>query len=399
MVTNLDNVTPKKFEVSNMSRLIMVILAGLGTAALIAGFFVDKERAWHAYLTAYCFFVTMALGGLFFTAIHHATSAGWSVNVRRVSESFAAFVPVVVILGLPIVFFARHNLFEWLDPAIVSKDALLQGKAGYLNQTFFAVRFLLFGALWILFGRKIVGPSLRQDEDGQEIWSVRAAKWSVAFLLVFALSFSFFSVDFLMSLQPHWFSTIFGVYVFGGLFQATMALMILVCLFVIKNNLSNGLINIEHVHDLAKYMKAFTIFWAYIAFSQFMLIWYANLPEETIFFLNRADGGWLTISVALLVFRFIVPFLALLPRWAKRTPGHLTAVCILVLAMQYMDLYWIVYPSYSKEHVAFSWMEIGVFLGFAGAFALVVTRFLSSHNLVPSRDPHKHESNAHHVVY
>lgn len=399
MGSNLDNVTPQKFQVSNMSRLIMVVLAGLGTAAMIAAYFVDRERAWHSYLTSYFFFTTLALGGLFFTAIINVTAAGWSVNIRRLAESLTSFLPLVFVLGLPIVFLAKDNLYSWLNPAIVAKDAILLGKVAYLNQTGFLIRFVLFAGLWIFFARKIVGFSLKQDEDGQETWTARAVKWSVAYLLVFALSFSFFSVDMLMSLQPHWFSTIFGIYCFAGMFQSTMAVLCLLGLFIMKNGWSNGLINEEHVHDLAKFMKAFTVFWAYIAFSQFMLIWYANLPEETIFFLDRANGNWLYVSIGLFVFRFIVPFLALLPRWAKRTPAHLATVCILVLIMQYVDLYWLIYPNYTIDRVAFSWMEIGVFLGFLGAFGLIVTRFLSTHNLTPIRDPRKHESNAHHVVY
>ncbi len=399
MGSNLDNVTPQKFQISNLSRLVMVILAALGVATMIAAFFVDRERAWHSYLVSFFYFTTLAMGGLFFAAIQHATSAGWSVNVRRVAESLTAFLPLIFVLGLPIVFLANQNLYLWLDSAAVAKDAILSGKAAYLNKSFFIVRFVLFAGLWMFFAKKIVGFSLKQDEDGSETWTAKALKWSVAYLLVFALSFSLFSVDLLMSLQPHWFSTIFGVYCFAGMFQSTMALMCLICLFIIKNGWSNGLITMEHVHDLAKFTKAFTVFWAYIAFSQFMLIWYANLPEETIFYLERANGSWLYMSVGLLVFRFVVPFLALLPRWAKRTPGHLAAVCVLILVMQYVDLFWLVYPNYTTEHVAFSWMEIGVFLGFAGAFGLAVTGFLSRYNLTPLKDPRKHESNAHHVVY
>lgn len=396
---DLENVSPQKFQISNMSRLIMVILAGIGTAAFIAGFFVDRERVWHAYLVSFFYFTSLAMGGLFFTAIQHATSAGWSVNVRRFAESLTAFIPYIFVFGLPIVFLANKDLYMWLDHDLVAKDPILLGKSAYLNQAFFAVRFILFAGVWIFFARKIVGFSLAQDNDGKEQWTAVALKWSVAFLLVFALSFSFFSVDFLMSLQPHWFSTIFGVYCFAGMFQSSLALLCLISLFVIKNGWAKGLVTMEHVHDLAKFTKAFTVFWAYIAFSQFMLIWYANLPEETVFYLDRANGGWLYISIALLVFRFAVPFLALLPRWAKRTPGHLASVCILILVVQYLDIYWLIYPNFSHEKVAFSWMEIGIFLGFMGIFGLVVTRFLSQYNLIPIKDPRKSESINHHVVY
>jgi hypothetical protein len=321
------------------------------------------------------------------------------VNVRRLAESLTAFIPLVLLLGLPIAIFAGKDLYLWLNAEVVAKDAILQGKAAYLNKTFFVVRFVIFAGAWFFFAKKIIGFSLEQDKDRKDQWTELAQKWSVAFLVVFALSFSLFSVDFLMSLEPHWFSTIFGVYCFAGLFQSSLALLTLMALYVERNGLAKGLVTIEHVHDLAKLTKGFTVFWAYIAFSQFMLIWYANLPEETIFYIHRSHGGWLVVSLSLLIFRFVVPFLALLPRWAKRTPGHLTAVCTLILVMQYVDLYWLVYPNLNHDHITFSWVEVGAFVGFMGLFGLAVTRFLSQYNLIPIKDPRRQESLNHHVTY
>lgn len=396
---DLDNVSPQKFQLDPKLKTAMAALACGGGVLLALGFMVDHERAWHAYLVSFFYFTCLAMGGLFFTALQHMASAGWSVNIRRLSEALTAFIPYLIVLGLPIVFFAGKDLYLWLDADVVAADPILTGKAAYLNKTFFAIRFVLFAGAWAFFAKKIVGFSLQQDNDGKDEWTTLALKWSVIFVLFFALSFSFFSVDFLMSLEPHWFSTIFGIYCFAGMFQATLALLCLISMYVIHKGWARGLITIEHVHDLAKYTKAFTVFWAYIAFSQFMLIWYANLPEETIFYLHRSHGGWLYISVGLIVFRFVVPFLALLPRWAKRTPSHLATVCVLILVMQYVDLYWLVYPNYSNEFVAFSWMEIGAFVGFLGGFGLVVTQFLAKYNLLPIKDPRKSESTNHHVVY
>lgn len=396
---NLENVSPQKFQLDPKVKTALAALACVGGVLLAIGFMVDRERAWHAYLVSFFYFTCLAMGGLFFTAIQHMASAGWSVNIRRLAEALTAFIPYLLVLGLPIVFFAGKDLYLWLDADVVAADPILTGKAAYLNKTFFAIRFVLFACVWAFFAKKIVGFSLQQDNDGKDEWTALALKWSVIFVLVFALSFSFFSVDFLMSLEPHWFSTIFGVYCFAGMFQSTLALLCLISMYVIHKGWARGLVSIEHVHDLAKYTKAFTVFWAYIAFSQFMLIWYANLPEETIFYLHRSHGGWLYISVGLIVFRFVVPFLALLPRWAKRTPSHLASVCVLILVMQYVDLYWLVYPNYSNEFVAFSWMEIGAFVGFLGGFGLVVTQFLTKYNLLPIKDPRKSESTNHHVVY
>lgn len=393
----VDKVEPKKFQLSSTGNLMLMVFIGIGVACLAAGFVVDKERVWHAYLTSYFYFASLAIGGLFFSAIQHAVSAGWSVNIRRICESMTAFLPVVLVAGVPLLF-AGSDLYLWLDKEVVAHDAILKGKASYLNTGFWAVRMIVFGLMWIFFAKKIVGYSLAQDEDGSESWTKKMVPWSIGFLLTFALSYSLFSVDLLMSLEPHWFSTIWGVYCFAGLFQSTLAFMILMVLFCRSKGFVTGLMTIEHVHDLAKFLKGFTVFWAYIAFSQFMLIWYANLPEETVFYLHRSHGGWMEVSLALLIFKFIVPFIALMPRWAKRTPQHLVMVCGLVLIMQYVDLYWIVYPNY-QDHVVFSWMEIGLFIGFMGAFLFLVTRFLAKHNLVPVKDPRIHESLSHHVTY
>lgn len=391
--------TPEKFKLEPSLKMGLMGATGIGALLLGGAFYANAERAWHAYLVSYFFFTCLSLGGLFFAALQHVAAAGWSVNVRRVCESFTAFLPMALLLGAPLVLFAGSDLWLWLDQSIVSHDKILQAKEAYLNQGFFSVRFFLFAALWIFFSWKLVGFSVKQDEDGAEHWTQKSVTWSVAFLLVFSLSFSLFSVDMIMSLEPHWFSTIFGVYCLAGLFQSFLALLILVCLHIMNRGWTNGLINIEHVHDIAKFMKGFTVFWAYIAFSQFMLIWYANLPEETIFYLHRSHGGWLYMSIGLLVFRFVVPFLALLPRWAKRTPAHLIPVCILILVMQYVDLYWLVYPNYDNEHLAFSWYELAPFICFAGLFGLMVAKFLSCNNIMPIKDPRREESANHHVTY
>ena len=396
---SVEKVEPKKFELPGNGKIILFAMMGIGLATVAAGFALGQaERVWHSYLTSYFFFTCLGLGGLFFTAIQHATSAGWSVNVRRISEAMTAFLPAVLIGGL-LILLAGSKLYLWLDHDVVAKDAILSGKSGYLNSTFFAIRVIISVGLWMFFANKIVGHSVRQDSDGDERWTRKLVPLSIGFIMVFALSFSLFSVDLLMSLEPHWFSTIFGVYCFAGLFQSTLAFMVLMCLYVQSKGWVTGLITSEHVHDLAKLLKGFTVFWAYIAFSQFMLIWYANLPEETVFYLHRSHGGWMEVSMALLVFKFIVPFALLLPRWAKRTPKHLVIVCVLVLIMQYVDIYWMVYPNYSHDYLAFSWMEIGSFIGFAGLFLFMVTRFLSRNNLIPIKDPRIHESLSHHVTY
>ncbi len=389
---------PGSMVVTPAVKTVYAVAIFLGIVILAASMVKSADRAWHAYVTGYFYFVSLALGGLFFTSIQHITKAGWSVNVRRIAESFTAFLPFVA-LGAVGVFLGGPKLYEWFHTDAVAADALLAHKAGYLNKGFFAVRLVLFVSLWLWFAKVLVGRSLVQDKSKDPMLTVKSVGTSIAFILVFAFSYSFFAVDTLMALEPRWFSTIFGVYCFAGLFQSTMATMILVILYLKKQGKLAGYVNENHLHDLGKLMFGFTVFWAYIAFSQYMLIWYANLPEETFFYIPRLEPGWVWVSISLVLFKFIVPFLALLPRWAKRTPGHLGAVSVLILVMQYVDLYWLVYPNFNAKKAVFGLPEIGGFALFFGLFLFSVTRFLSRNELVPVGDPRIEESLHHHVVY
>ena len=392
---------PGTLQVSARLKTVYSVLMFLGAISFIITLASgDADRAWHAYLIGFFYTLSLALGGLFLTSIQHLTKAGWSVNVRRFFEAFTAYLPWAAGMGIILLLFGAGSLYEWLHPEVVAKDALLQHKAPYLNKAFFWVRFVGFFALWIYFTKIIVGRSLEQDKSGDVNLTHKMATYSIPFILTFALSYSFFSVDTLMSLEAHWFSTIFGVYTFAGLFQSTIAFTILVIAYLTAKNRLTGFVDANHLHDLGKFLFAFTVFWAYIAFSQYMLIWYANLPEETIFFEPRSHGAWAYVSVSLILFKFIVPFLALLPQWAKRNLNHLVAVSFLILIMQFVDLYWLVYPNLKADHsLVFGATEIFVFLGFIGLFLFAVTNFMSKHSLVAYKDPRIQESMHHHVVY
>ena len=390
---------PGQYETSPRVKGVAAVLIFIGFIVFTVTLMQDYKRAWLAYLIPLFYFTSLALGGLFFSAIQHVTKAGWSVNIRRVIESLSSFLPFAALLTGAYVIFGSSKVYKWLNPEYVAADPILVHKEPYLNMSFFVIRTVLFFVLWYAYKRIIVGRSIAQDESGDENITHGLVGQSIAFILIFAFSYSFFSVDLLMSLEPHWFSTIFGVYTFAGLFQSTLAFLIISLLYMKKKGLMEGYVTSDHLHDLGKFLFAFTVFWAYIAFSQYMLIWYANLPEETLFIIPRSENGWVYVSIFLLLFKFIVPFLALLPRWAKRTPAHLIAVSCLILVMQYVDLYWLVYPTFYQETPKFGLSEIGIFLGFAGIFILSVTKFWSSNRLVPLKDPRIQESMHHHVVY
>lgn len=394
------SVEPGKYTKTQTTKGLIFVSIFIGILSFAIAYQVDKtphkSLAWEGYLTAFFYFVSLALGGLFFTAIQYVTSAGWSVTVRRIAESFSSFLPVAAVAAVVFLIFGTHHVFEWMHLDVVAKDALLTKKAAYLNEKFYIVRMAVFFGLWVFFAKMLVGNSLKQDTSGDHLLTKKNVTISVIFLLVFALSYSLFSVDNFMSLDPHWFSTIYGIYCFSGLFTSTIAFIILFVTHLMKRGLLNGLVNENHLHDLGKFLFAFTVFYAYIAFSQFMLIWYANLPEETIFYAKRATGGWMTVSMSILIFKFFVPFLLLLPRAAKRDSDHLVRVSVLVLIMQYVDNFWLVSPNFSEKAYVPVW-GIGIFLGFLGLFLASVTKFLEKNPIVPVKDPRMHEATHHHV--
>lgn len=387
-----------KFVAPQSLKTAAYALLGIGAITFIVGLLQNPERMWTSYLTAFFYFSCLGLGGLFFAAINHVSGAGWSVTIRRYAEAMTSFIPFILVGGLVMLLGAK-TLFPWLNPAVVESSPLVAAKTAYLNIGFFVVRLVLFCAGWFLFKWFIVGNSIHQDHDGRVERTLKNVGLSVGFILFFALSFSLFSVDLLMSLLPTWYSTIFGVYTFAGLFQSSLAVLCLIIIYMKRHGFVKGYVTHDHLHDVVKYMKGFTIFWAYIAFSQFMLIWYANIPEETEYYIMRAQHGWLGVSMALLIFRFVVPFIALLPRGLKRNEGHVIAVSILILIMQYVDIWWMVYPNFYHGHITFGFWEVGLFALFAGLFLIGLISFFTKFSLVPLKDPRLEESLNHHVTY
>ncbi|KYG64250.1 molybdopterin oxidoreductase [Bdellovibrio bacteriovorus] len=392
------NLHVSKFEAPAKLKTLSFALIAIGLLTFVVGLMKNQERLWTSYLVAFFFFASMAVSGLFWVAINNVAKAGWSVTIRRFAEATTSFIPAILIGGL-VLLVGFKTLYPWANQEVLDASPVVAAKTAYLNTGFFVVRLFIFALGCMLFRYIIVGNSLKQDQTGDENLTNKNVSPAVAFIVFFALAFSFFSVDLLMSLLPTWYSTIFGIYTFSGMFQAGMAFLAIVIVLMRRHGFVKGYVTDEHQHDVVKYLKGFSIFWAYIAFSQFMLIWYANLPEETEYYIMRSQGGWMGVSLALLIFRFVVPFLALLPRGAKRNGNHVILVSTIVLIMQYVDIYWMVYPNFFDGHVTFGFWEIGIFAGFAGLFILTVMSFWSKHSLVPLKDPRIHEAINHHVAY
>ncbi len=383
-----------KYALSLPMRLFYLGLVLVGLVTFLGALKIDPNRAWHSYLLNYFYWMSLGVSGVFFVALQYITTSVWSTPIRRVADSFLGFLPVAFVLML-VLFLGVSHLYEWTHPAEVLHDSILKGKSSYLNMPFFVIRNIVFYAIWFGAAILLLKNSLAQDKNGDPRFTLKNRKIAAPFIVLFALSFTMASFDFLMSLEPHWFSTIFGVYTFAGLFYSSMAMMILFVIALRRNGVLAHVVNENHLHDLGKLMFAFCVFWAYIAFSQYMLIWYGNLPEETGFMIRRTEGAWVPISLALLFGKFVIPFFLLISRPAKRNENYLIFIAVWVLAMQWLDCYWIVYPVLNDKPV-FGWQEMGMFAGFLGLFVLSVTWVMQRIPLVPMKDPRLLEGVNHH---
>lgn len=323
--------------------------------------------------------------------LHHITRSSWATPMRRIAESFSANMYIWAIFVIPIVL-GIHNLFHWshievLDPANMEYDKILKGKSAYLNVPFFIGRQILYFAIWGFLGYRLHKISVDMDKTGDWGLTTLLRKISAPGILLFALSIAFAGFDWLMSLDPHWFSTMFGVYFFAMSFQAFWPVMILTIFFLQRNNILKNTIGKVHIYDLGAWFFAFTVFYAYIAFSQFLLIYYANLPEETLWFYHRMEGGYKYIMYGILLFRFVLPFLVLLNRSAKYNRTVLAIMSVIVLFVHFAELYWIIMPTFNEHAIHFSWIDITAFLGLGGIFFGMFFQKFSKHSLIPINDP------------
>lgn len=362
----------------------------VGILSFAAAYFYNPIRAWHGYLMNYYFISSIALGGIFFTAIQHLTSAGWSTTIRRVPEALIAWVPWAIVLLIPLIL-GGSKIYEWMNPMAIAHDPLLAMKTKYLNMPFFLIRCAMFFCTWYFVGGKLVKNSLKQDKVGGIELTLANKKWSAIFVPLFALLYTFFSVDLVMSLDPHWYSTMFGVNAFANLFLSALATIVVIVVNMYKRGYFNGSVNENHIQNIGLLMFGFTIFYAYITFCQFMLIWYGNLPEETQYYLKRWEHGWSVIAMTVVFVKFVIPFIGMLPRQTKRNPTSVVKWAYWLLAACWLDTYWMIMPNYSATPVL-PIFEIGIFLGFVGGLGLVVMKFLNTHPMQPMKDPRVQEA-------
>jgi hypothetical protein len=378
-------------------------VVGLG-ATLAAASSGDHGRAMFSYLFAYEACLALALGSLGWLLIDHSVRSAWSITVRRIAETAAATLPVFIILWIPIGTIGFHDLYPWSHE---TTDELLLKKRWFLSPSFFYLRAAIYFAVWGFLGNRLHSLSTQQDALGDDkaardaisrkIWKLCAGG-----IIVWALTQSFQAVDWLMSLQPHWYSTIFGVYFFAQSILAFFAMVVLISMALQRGGMLKKAVTVEHFHDLGKFTYGFTIFWTYIAFSQFLLMWYAGIPEETEFYLARLSGGWEYVSYGLPIAHFAIPFLFLLSRHVKRNRTGLAIAAVWTLVMHCVDMYWLVMPNFGahgeghhEPHLGVSWVDFAALFGMAGAFLAAFSYFLNRNKVICINDPRLPESLVH----
>jgi hypothetical protein len=368
------------------SQRAMLGAGALGLVAAVAGALVEPVQFFRSYLVAYLFFTGIALGSLGLVSLNHVTGGSWGVVIRRICEAAMRTLPLLLVLFVPLLF-GLGDLYEWASPEHVAHDALLQSKAPYLNVPFFIVRVVLYFAVWLVVTRYLVRWSLQQDETGDPALVQRLQFLGRGALLLYSLTMTFAAVDWAMSLEPHWFSTIYGILMIGGQVLSAFAFVIPVLLLVADREPFDHFVTAEQFHDLGKLMLAFVMLYAYFAFSQFLIIWSGNLPEETPWYLARLKGGWQYLAVVVLFLQFVLPFVILLSRNLKRNARRLAVVALIVLAARLLDLFWLVTPAFSPEQFSIHWMDVAAVFGVGGLWLSYFVWQLRDRPLLPLRDP------------
>ena len=378
----------QKFYFTKKQKKFFIILIIIGIIALSAGLFtLPSERIWANILLNTFYFLAFSLAGVFFLSVHIAGQSGWHTSIQRIPEAMGAFMPVSAILMAIIVIFGMHDIYHWTHG---NSDPIIEGKKAYLNTWFFIARLAVYFAGWIFLSNKIRLLSLKDDQTYDITNFKKSHVFAVLFIVFFALTNSSSSWDILMSIDAHWYSTLYAWYIFSSLFVSGIAVIILMVVYL-KSKSYLPHVNKEHLHDLGKYLFGLSVFWMYLWFSQYMLIWYANIPEETIYFIQRREN-FSTLMYLNVALGFVVPFLALLPRKSTRKELIMVIVSVIVIVGHWIDFYLAVMPGILGEQAGINFLEIGLSVGFAGLFLWFVFRALSKASLVPVNHPFLKES-------
>ena len=381
--------------ISRNFKIITFLLIAIGAATIIFGLITDRQTTWANYLIVNYYFFSIAMGGAFFFVIQSISQSGWSSAFKRVPEAMMSYIPFAALFFL-LIWFGMNDLYQWSHKDIVALDPLVQHKSVFLNVPFFFARMILYFVLWIVFVRKLRQISLHEDladpADTNRIMILfsKTELYSKIFIFILAVTFSLSAIDWIMSLDVRWYSTIFALKNLVAAFLHGVSILTLIVFILYKRGYFPFL-NEYHLHDFARYIFMLSIVWGYFWFAQFMIIWYGNIPEETVYYSIRWQAGWKILFFVEIGLNWFIPFMVLLPVKTCRNMTVITVVIIFLIIGQYIDLFVQVIPG-TTGALKFGWFSVGTFLGFAGLFALVVATTLSKAKIIPSNHPYLNES-------
>lgn len=379
-----------KIKVSSKFRIATIIMIAIGIIVIVSGFLTgNTHRTWANLLLNNFYFLSLAIGATFWMAMAGITQAGWSSAYLRIPQAMSMYIIVSFVLWF-FMFFGIHDLYHWTHPEVVANDHILLHKSPYLNIPFFTVRFLIFFVLWILLTLRIRKLSLKEDIEGGTKLFNKIEFTSKVLIFVLAFSFSLFAIDWLMSLDAHWYSTIFAFKKFVSAFLHGTAIITAIAVILNMNGYLPMLTK-AHKADFSRYIFALSIIWGYMWLSQYLLIWYANIPEETVYYVPRIMSEYKGFFYAELILNWLIPFLFLMWNKIGKTNWGLLSIAFILIIGQWVELYMSIMPGSVDSH-SISYIEIGSFIGFAGLFALVVATMLSKSNLIPKKHPYIMES-------
>lgn len=388
------------YNFTQRNKIFCIVLIVIGVVSIAASFLTHSHQVWGNLLMNNFYFMAIALGATFFLAVQYAAEVGWSAVIKRIPEAMGQYLIFAGVLMIVIFFAGKHHLYHWTheglyDPKSPDYDEIMVGKSGFLNEPFFIARMVVYFIIWIGFTKLLRRESLASEiSNGVEHYQ-KCSKYAITFLVLFAVTSSTSAWDFIMSIDAHWFSTLFGWYTFAGLFISALSVMALFLVYLKSKGYFTE-VNESHVQDIGKFMFAFSIFWTYLWFSQFMLIWYANLPEEVVYYMMRFDH-YQGLFIGTFFINFLCPFLLLMSSDAKRKLTMLAVVGSILFVGHWIDLFVMVIPGTVGEHWQIGWMEIGTTCGFAGLFLYSTLYSLAKAPLVAKNHPMLQES-LHHSI-
>jgi hypothetical protein len=383
-------ISPELREDLRRWRTRALIAGAIGTLLSAIGFFVDHDQFYRSYLWSYIYVVALTVGPLAWLMLQYVTGGAWGLVIRRPCEAATRTLPLTALMFLPIVI-GINNLYPWAHKNLVAADELLRHKTPYLNTPFFLIRAAIYFGGWMLLSWWLNRCSVIEDEQGHDVVHGKMGRASAPGLIFWGFSVTFMSIDWILSADPKWFSTIFGLLFLASQGLTAMAFLVTLMVVLSSRRPMSEVLTARHLHDLGKFLLALVMVWAYFEFSQFLIIWAGNLPEEIPWYLVRLNNGWQVVALLLVVGHFALPFALLLSRDLKRNFKLLRRIAIFILCIRFVDLYWIVMPTFRKQSFGVSWMDLTMPLGLLGLWLAYFLTQLEQRPLMPRNAPHLEE--------